>query len=439
MPRHEPAPSGRSLARSTLRRRLGRRRLELAERIVAVARRRGWATYLVGGVVRDLLLDRATKDLDLVVVGDAPAVARSIAQTAGARFREHEAFGTASVEFDDALRFDLASARSESYVRPAALPRTAPSSLHDDLRRRDFTINSMALDLSAAHFGEVIDPLEGQSDLRRRLVRVLHDRSFRDDPTRIFRAVRFSNRLGFAVEEATERLMRQSIARGGIDRLSATRLRRELELLFDEAGWAETVATLGKYGGWNAVEPALGLERGDAGRVERAESWAEWYAASFGTTPIRRWVLALATLLHGRRRKERERVVRRLRPERRDACELVEAPDRALEMLKNLRAARHPRPSRVFRICEGASVVSCLLALSDTRAGAVRQALCAFLLRFRAVQTDLSGDDLLRAGVPAGPLVGRGLRAALEAKLDGRATSAKRQLAVAIRATRRGA
>jgi len=396
-------------------------------------------TYLVGGVVRDLLLGRATKDLDLVVVGDAPAVGAEIARSAPAHYREHKAFGTASVEFDDRLRVDLATARRETYARPGALPRTAPSGLLDDLRRRDFTVNSMALDLSASHFGEIVDPGEGRADLRRGLIRVLHDRSFVDDPTRIFRALRFANRLGFEVEAATAGLMHQAVAGGGVDRLSAARIRREIELLFDEHGWSDAAASLDEYGVWKAVEPSLGVKAGDAGRLERAESWAEWYAASDGAGSISRWVLALAALVQPGSREERERVVRRLRPERRDASDLLEAPDRAREILKALRSARHPRPSRVFRICEGASVVSCLLALSETRAGAVRQALCGFLLRFSSLKADISGDDLLREGVPAGPRVGVGLRAALEAKLDGRATDAQRQLAVAILAARRRA
>jgi tRNA nucleotidyltransferase (CCA-adding enzyme) len=436
MRRHLLPRSGRSLAKSTLKRRLGRRRLELVERIGEVAAQQGWATYLVGGVVRDLLLGRATKDLDLVVVGNAPEVAALVARSEAGQLREHRAFGTASIEFEDGLRVDLATARRESYARPAALPRTIASGMVDDLLRRDFTINSLALDLSSSCFGEIMDPGRGRADVRRGLIRVLHERSFLDDPTRIFRALRFANRLGFEIETSTAALMHSASASGVVDRLSAARVRRELRMIFDEPGWAGAAGALSDYDLWTAVEPSLGGGRGSAGRVERAESWAEWYAATEGAESVSRWVLALAALAHGGARDERKRVVRRLRPGRQDATDLIDAPGRAREILRELRAARHPRPSRVFRICEGASVITCLVALSDTRAGAVRHAICGYLRRFSSFEADISGDDLLREGVPAGPLVGIGLRAALEAKLDGRASDASRQLAVAIRATR---
>ena len=436
---YELPRSGRRLAKSTLQRRLGRRRLELVQRIAETAREAGWETYLVGGVVRDLLLERATRDLDLVVVGDARKVAARIARSEGARYREHAAFGTASIEFEDRLRVDLATARRETYARPAALPRTAPSGLGEDLLRRDFSVNSMALDLSASGFGGIIDPCGGRADLRRGLIRILHDRSFIDDPTRLFRALRFANRLDFTVEAATADLMHQATGSGAIDRLSAARVHRELLLFFEEPGWADAAAALGDFGVWQAIDRGLGLERGVVGRIERAESWAEWYGAIDGAEPVTRWVLALGALMHGTTRDKREHVVKRLRPGRGEALDLLDAPDRAGEILTRLRSARHPRPSRVFGICEGASAVTCLLALSDTRPGAIRQGISSFLLRWRSLQADISGEDLLQAGVPRGPLVGIGLRAAFEAKLDGRATDHAGQLAIGLRAGRRRA
>lgn len=436
MPRHEPERSVRGLARSTLKRRLGSRRLELVERIGEVAGQRGWATFLVGGVVRDLLLGRTTKDLDLVVVGDARRVAEIVARAEGADFTEHLAFGTASIEFEDQLRVDLATARRESYARPAALPSTSPSKLTDDLARRDFSVNSMALDLSRAGFGTIIDTCGGRRDLRRGLIRVLHDRSFTDDPTRVFRALRFANRLEFKIETDTGTLMRQAIDNGLLGRLSATRVRHEIQLLFDESGWAGLARELDRYGVWPAVEPSLVLRRGDGPRLGRAESWADWYGQVDGSDPVHRWVLALAVLTQSSTRLERDRVVTRLRPDRHDASTLLDTSERAGEVLRKLRSARHPRPSRVYAICEGADVMTCLLALGDTRPGAIRQAICTYLVRWRSVEADISGDDLLRAGVQSGPMVGVGLRAALEAKLDGSAVDPASQLLIGISASR---
>ena len=188
---------------------------------------------------------------------------------------------------------------------------------------------------------------------------------------------------------------------------------------------------------WRAIAPGLGVRRRNRGPIERAESWSGWYGDIDDAEPIRPWVLALAALAQGR--AERERLVERLRPDRRDVSDLLEAPDTGGEVLKNLRSARHPRPSRVRAICDGAGTTACLLALAGTRPGAIRQAICAYLLRWRSIETDISGDDLLREGVPAGPRIGVGLRAALEAKLDGRAGDSESQLTIAVRAARRDA
>lgn len=407
------------------------------ERIREAAGQRGWATYLVGGVVRDLLLGRPTKDLDVVVVGNALEVAAEVARSERGSYTEHRTFGTASIELDDRLRIDVATARRESYARPAALPRTAPSGLEDDLTRRDFSINSMALDISPEHFGTVIDPCGGRTDLRRGMIRVLHERSFLDDPTRILRALRFANRLKFSIEDDTLDLMRAATGAGLFDRLSATRVRRELELIFAEGDWADIVVELEEVGVWPAILPGLGIRRGDRGRVERAESWADWYGDIDRAEAIRRWVLALGAMTHSR--IERERLAARLRPDGRDGSALIDAPERAKEILSRLRSTRHPLPSQVCAVCDGAGTTACLLALAGTRPGAIRQAICAYLLRWRSLEADITGDDLLREGVPAGPRVGVGLRAALEAKLDGRAPDSATQLNIAILASRQGA
>jgi tRNA nucleotidyltransferase (CCA-adding enzyme) len=265
---------------------------------------------------------------------------------------------------------------------------------------------------------------------------VLHERSFLDDPTRAFRAVRFAVRLGFDIENDTAALLRASVRADVFDSLSGARARREISLLFDERDWSSAAGTLGRYGVWRAIDPCLVTRRGNAARLERAESWADWYGTIDGSEPIRRWVLALATLSSTAEREERVRLVTRLRSDRRDARDLVSAPVSSKNILKVLRSARHPRPSRVYRACEGASVTACLLALVDTRPGATRQGLGAYLRRWRALEADISGADLLRAGVPAGRRIGTGLRAALDAKLDGRATDRTGQLEVGLRAAR---
>lgn len=196
-----------------------------------IAADRGQALYLVGGAVRDLLLGRINIDLDLVVEGDALELAHYLSEKLEAKIIAHDRFGTAKL-ISGGFYLDLVTARSESYERPGALPSVKPGSLQDDLRRRDFTINAMALGLSPSNLGNLIDPFGGRADLENRLLRILHEQSFIDDATRLFRAIRYEHRLKFNLEKRTEELARRDMPY--LDTISGDRLRRELELILAE-------------------------------------------------------------------------------------------------------------------------------------------------------------------------------------------------------------
>ncbi|MBI4299995.1 MAG: CCA tRNA nucleotidyltransferase, partial [Chloroflexi bacterium] len=185
----------------------------------------GFGLYLVGGALRDLLLGRSGPDMDLVVEGDALRLAEALAAKLGARAIFHRRFGTAKLH-KGSLVMDLATARAESYAHPGALPTVRPGALKDDLFRRDFTINAMALGIAGDAAGAIVDPFDSRQDLAARLVRILHPQSFIDDATRIWRAVRYEQRLGFHIEAETERLLRRDV--GMLKTISGPRLRREL-------------------------------------------------------------------------------------------------------------------------------------------------------------------------------------------------------------------
>jgi len=213
-------------------------------------------------------------------------------------------------------------------------------------------------------------------------------------------------------------------------------VRRELRLLFEEHGWARSAALLEGKGIWRAALGMTSVRRTSISRLGRAEAQADWYRGLDGAESLPGWVLALAALAYDEPLRSRAVLVERLRPGRGDARELLDGPDRARKILQDLRRSRRPRPSHVLRACDGVDVIACLLALSVTRSGSISQAIRSFLRQSGSLAADITGGDLLGAGVPPGPLVGRGLRAALEAKLDGRAADRARQLAVALRATR---
>jgi len=247
-------------------------RLELLHLLAYQASLLRMPLYLVGGVVRDILLGRPVKDFDLVVEGDSAAFAEYIVEKFGGRVLIHSKFRTATWVLnettfkrldipsfqllDTPLSFDLISARTETYTQPGALPTVKRSTIADDLRRRDFTINAMAFRLDGEHFGEIFDPLDGQKDLENRLIRVLQERSFVDDPTRMFRAIRYAVRYGFEIAPETLSLINEE-ARGVLSQLSGERLRHEFDLMFEEEKTSVMLESVKELDLLNSIHPAL--------------------------------------------------------------------------------------------------------------------------------------------------------------------------------------
>ena len=208
----------------------------------------GFNAYVVGGMVRDLLLGLQTIDVDIVIEGQGIHFARSLADRLHAKVRCHERFGTATLTLPDRLRVDIATARTETYERPAALPRVTPGSIRDDMFRRDFTINTLAASLMPGEFGCVLDDFGGVRDLRERHIRALHERSFIDDPTRLFRAVRFEKRLDFRIVRSTEQWIADALSRSLLEELEDYRIAAELRLILEETDPAGPLRRLSELG-----------------------------------------------------------------------------------------------------------------------------------------------------------------------------------------------
>lgn len=217
--------------------------------------------YLVGGFVRDLMLNKPVNDLDIVVEGDAIKLGKALVRSFGGRLTRHDKFRTAIWHLPPTFNFqpstlDLITARKESYDHPGALPTVMPATIEDDLRRRDFTINAMTIRIDGDHFGELLDPLNGQADLEKRIIRVLHPRSFIDDPTRIFRAIRYEGRYSFNLDFETLNLIGpESLA--VISQLSGERIRHELDLIFEEQGASQMILRVASLGILNAIHVEL--------------------------------------------------------------------------------------------------------------------------------------------------------------------------------------
>jgi tRNA nucleotidyltransferase (CCA-adding enzyme) len=381
------------------------------ETIAAVARRHGVAAYLVGGFVRDLLLQRETRDLDVVVEGDGIELAARLAEALGGRARKHGAFLTAVVETPEGFHVDIVTARSEVYRAPAALPEVQAATLREDLFRRDFTVNTLAIRLGPEAGGELIDLFDGRRDLEAKALRVLHERSFVDDPTRILRGVRLELRLGFRIAPETLHLARSAAADGVFDHLSGSRLRDELVLLLDDPALALSgIERLDELGVLRAIDPRLELDTATRERLRAAHA-AHQELARIAGTPVALWRLLLMALVENLREDDRERLAGRLLLAGEDRRLLTGFPER-------LDAARavlggDPQPHQAAEALEPLAGEE-LLLLHD-EGGWVRR----YLAELRPLALTLRGADLLAAGVPPGPRIGEALRATRRARLDG--------------------
>lgn len=378
--------------------------------------------YLVGGAVRDLLLGADSVDLDVAIEGDAAAAAAALAERLGGSATVHERFGTATVRAGE-LAFDLVRTRRERYERPGALPEVEPAPLADDLARRDFTINSMAIGLTGADVGVLRDPHGGRADLEAGLVRVLHERSFVDDATRLLRAVRYESRLGFRIDAETERLAREAVAAGMLATVSGPRVRDELLDLLGEPEAPTSLERLRELGIDRALDPALAAdpELAAAAALGSAETGAD------------RRLAALAALV-SRAPDELEPWLDVLALGRSDRTRVAAAARQGPSLVRALRA--EPPPSAVHALlrCEPPETLALALAY-----GAPAGPIHRFLADLRDVRLEIGGDDLVAAGVPQGPAIGRALDETLRLKLDGRlARGREEELRTALGIARRG-
>jgi tRNA nucleotidyltransferase (CCA-adding enzyme) len=374
------------------------------------------AVLLVGGAVRDLLMGLRPVDLDLMVEGPVGALATALG---GDQLRLHDRFATATIELEGS-RCDIARARREVYPAPGALPEVQPASAAEDLRRRDFTVNAIALALTGPGRGELLAAPDALADLDARRLRVLHRRSFNDDPTRLLRLARYAARLHFEVEPETLALARRAVAEGALLTVSGARIGNELRLLAQEGDPVAALEALAALGIDRAIDPRLGLR--DASVLVRA--------LALLPDGERRDRLALAAALLGASVADSAALLDHLAFTAGDREAIVAAATQAESLSARLEMAGQPSQIGAAVGGAGAELVALAGALGPT--SAARE----WLMRLRTLVLEISGDDLLAAGVPEGPGIGAALAAARAALLDGEATDRASQLAVALRAAR---
>jgi tRNA nucleotidyltransferase (CCA-adding enzyme) len=400
--------------------------LELVKDISGQAAKLGQRVYLVGGVVRDLLLGYPNFDLDLVVEGDAVKLAQQVAETSQAKLLAHHRFGTAKLRYEN-FTLDLATARKETYAKPGALPAVTPGTLKDDLIRRDFSINAMAISFAANDYGELVDLHQGKNDLEHRFIRILHPGSFSDDATRILRAVRYEQRFDFEFEAQTAQLLKRDIPM--LDTISGDRIRHELELIFKEKQPELVIKRLAELGVLPRISPSL---KGDGWITEKFDK------ARRLKKPTQLPSLYFCLVIYSFSEKRIEQFLARLnisaklsRAMRDTLCLKTKLPLLNKSSLK---------PSEIYyllREYEPVAIQANALA-SDEKEGTpsliVHRYLQLFLTKLRYVRTALDGEELKRLGISAGPEMGQVLQVLHKAKLDGevRTKADEKKLALSL-------
>ncbi len=385
--------------------------------------------YAVGGYVRDLLLGRRTFDIDLVVEGDAIAVARHLGRRIRGAVTPHPRFSTARLRLPAGITLDLATARSERYPRPAILPEIRPALVLADLARRDFSINAMAARVNRHRFGPLIDPFGGSADLRRGQIRVLHDRSFIDDPTRIFRAARFEARYRFAIARDTRRLIKAAVEGRVMEKLAGPRIFTELLLIAKEPSPPRVIRRLGDLGVLETIHPKLGDLPAASGRLHRmrrvlarSRSLPPEQSPGLGES----YLLGILSLLHP---KTAAAVIRRLDPPRQVAEKLSADLDACRRAASRLARAVNLRQSRIAMLLDPLSPEARALLLAILVSGSRRKAVAQYVINSWRLVPILRGEDLRRLGFRPGPIYRTIFNALRSAKLNGHLRTAQDEIA----------
>jgi len=374
-----------------------------------LAASQGQRLYLVGGVVRDLLLGKPNYDLDLVVEGNAIELARQLAGLKQGKITTHPRFNTAKVQWDK-WSVDFATARSETYARPGALPTVKPSTIEKDLFRRDFTINAMALHLSPGRYSELIDRYGGKDDLEGKLIRILHEKSFIDDATRIWRALRYEQRFGFHIERRTLELLKRDIPM--LDTISGDRIRYELECVFQEKAPEKGLRRAAELGILQKLHPKL---TGNGWLSEKFES-----ARRLSAPNLPSFSLYMALLTYHLTLEKIETLISYLRLPKPVAQTLRDT----LEIKSRLKTLDFRLSnSTIYRLLHGYSQTAITANLLATDSEVARQHLETFNSKLRYIKPTLTGNDLLKMGIPQGRQIKEILARLLAARLDGRVTS----------------
>lgn len=383
--------------------------------------------YIVGGSVRDMIRGERNLDIDIVVEGDGIAFAREVAERIkGVKLLTHKRFNTAKIRFTEEAEIkmpspgftvDIATARTEYYEEPATLPKVEVSSIKKDLYRRDFTINTLAVKLNTGDFGQLIDYFGGQRDIRERTIRVLHNLSFIEDPTRAFRAVRFAGRFGFRISRHTENLIKSALKLNLFERLSGTRLYDELALTFRETEPVRALKSLADYRLLRVIHPELRFTDTLEETLQSIHESIAWFDLLFLEEEIDRSRLYIMGLISGLEPEDRKAALLRLSTPGKEMGLILDGMEKASEVMRGMKTGD---PVAIYRLLKPLNLETIVYTVAVCKDREIQKAISRYLLDLRNVRTALSGSDLRKMGIPPGPVYSEILGALLNERLSGR-------------------
>ena len=390
-----------------------------------------YKAFCVGGFVRDLLLGVENFDIDVVVEKDAVRFSRILAGKLGGSLVVHKKFGTATVVMPK-FKIDIATARTEQYKYPAALPTVKFASIKQDLYRRDFTINAMAVSINRKSSGDLIDFFSGQRDLKTKKIRVLHNLSFVEDPTRIFRAVRFEQRYNFRIEPRTEELIKTAVSLDMFGRTQKQRIRDEIILILSEDKPIKALLRMNQLHELRFIDPKLKLNKETLRLLEAIEETCTWYKLSFlKKRVIDNWIIYFIGLVSSLTLSRIKSMSERFVFTRGDQRRLLSCKMKANRAAKLLDKKTRMQPSTIYRYLQPLSYETILFIMAKTKTKEAKKRISAFFTKYNSIRLSITGTDLKRTGLAPGPKYKKILDKVLYAKLDGKVKSRQDEIRLA--------
>jgi tRNA nucleotidyltransferase (CCA-adding enzyme) len=379
----------------------------------------GYHAFLVGGFVRDLLLRIENYDIDIVIEGDGLLFAEELAKSFGVKVRPHKEFATAKIIYPDGFKIDIATARLEYYKAPAALPVVEHSSLKLDLHRRDFTINTLAISLNKNTFGLLIDFFGAQRDIKEKTIRVLHSLSFVEDPTRVFRAIRFEHRFGFQIGKHTLSLIKNAIKMDFLSRLKGKRIWTELSLIMLEEAPEKIVKRLQELDLLKFISPELTFDKEKERLFTQMHAVLQWYELLYRGKPCDTQAFYALGLLDRMSLEQVEDFCKRTEMLESLKKRILENTESFRDAISKLPAAIYTgKKSEIYKVLEPLSQETKLFIMSKTKSEEIKKAISNYVTYKDVLKPIFTGEDLKKLGIKEGPVYKKILETLKDAKID---------------------